>query len=121
MLQALPSRLNTLFIQAQYDGTHHIDLIVEEKGEFKAMKLDELKLLDQVLSRDNFKDLRLLVIGIFAPRDVCSPLREGTIKSIQQKLPTLYKRETLHIQLDFDYYDPDSVICKYSKSAKTNA
>nr|VWO96228.1 WtsE [Ganoderma boninense] len=117
MLQALPSRLETLHIQVREDGaTHDNDLIMEEKDQFKAMKLDGLNLLDHALSRDNFKDLSYLSICIWGYEDALSPLREGTIKSIQQKLPTSYKRKMLHIQLDFQYLTPHSSFSKCSES-----
>lgn len=117
MLKALSSRLNILCLRVSPErDTRNDDLLVEENGELKVMKSNGLELLDPVLSRDNFKDLSCLYFGVSGYCDTMSPLRERTLEFIRQKLPTLCKRKTLDIQLEWDFRDRDPAILRCSHS-----
>ncbi|PIL24899.1 hypothetical protein GSI_12786 [Ganoderma sinense ZZ0214-1] len=102
MLRALPARLHTLvFLPAAWDpSSRESDRLIEEDGEFKAMRTNDLELLDPVLSRDNFKGLRRLTFKLDGYRDVLDPLRETILETIQLKLPTLHSRGCLDLQLN---------------------
>ncbi|KAM5532817.1 hypothetical protein V8D89_013536 [Ganoderma adspersum] len=122
MLKTLSARLNTLCLLVSPEGgTRNDDLLVEEDGELKAMKSNGLELLDPVLSRDNFKDLSYLYFGVGGYCDTLSLLRRRTLECIRQKLPTLYKRKALDIQLRLDYCDRDPAILMCSHSGRPAA
>ena len=109
MLKALSSRLNILRLRVSPErDTRNDDLLVEENGELKVMKSNGLELLDPVLSRDNFKDLRILTFELHGFRDTLPSYRESTLASIQQKLPMLHARATLNIQLELILRDRPS-------------
>ena len=125
MLQLLPARLVVLFINVSplwpvTDG----DRLIKEDGELKAMRTGGLELLDPVLSRDNFKDLRVLAFELLGYRDTLPSYRESTLASIQQKLPILHGRATLDIQLElilFDRSPPPSPVVEGGESVQLAA
>ena len=109
MLQLLPARLAILSIDVSY--TRAIvdnDYLVKEDGVRKAMTTNGLELLDPVLSRDNFKDLRQLSFQLSGYYDTLPSYRESTLDTIRQKLPTLNGRGGLDIQLEFFHLDRPS-------------
>ncbi|KAI1790251.1 hypothetical protein LXA43DRAFT_516581 [Ganoderma leucocontextum] len=102
-LRPLPARLDTLIIDVFYsDVVMDSDQVVKEDGDSRkaSMTTNGLELLDSVLSRDNFKDMRLLTFKLWVYWDRLSRLRESTLEEVQRKLPTLHSRATLNIQLD---------------------
>ena len=111
MLRLLPARLDILALDTLYKSSEpsvNSDLLVKEDGQLKAMRTDGLELLDPVLSRDNFKDLRILTFELHGFRDTLPSYRESTLASIQQKLPMLHARATLNIQLELILRDRPS-------------
>ena len=108
MLRLLPSRLETLLLNAtsRWPATDN-DRLIREGGQPKAMKTNELELLRPVLSRDNFRDLRLFEFKfqLVGYRDTLPLYRECTFEAIQRKLSTLRERTILEIQLDLILVD----------------
>ena len=107
ILQSVPARLATLIVCVEYDWRLlDSNMLVKEDGELKAMRTNGLELLEPVLLRDNFKDLRLLQFDIYGYCNILDPLRESIIQAIWLKLPKLHSRATsgLDIQLRFNYF-----------------
>ena len=125
MLQLLPARLHILIIHVSLRWpVADSDRLVKEGGQLKAMRTGGLELLDPVLSRDNFKDLRVLAFELLGYRDTLPSYRESTLASIQQKLPMLHGRATLDIQLElilFDRSPPPSPIVEDGESVQLAA
>ncbi len=108
MLQPLPARLVILLNDVFYNGSVSMindAQLVKEDGELKAMSTNGLEVLDPVLSRDNFKDLRHLTFELSGYRDTLPSYQESTLEAIQRKLPTLHSRATLDIQLGLILFD----------------